>query len=509
MLVHGAGCAQTQETNMKLLVLIAVLAAAVAAADWDPETRLTDNTWPDYNFWSGQRRVAVDQAGRVHTVWYVMNSGLGTYKFQVYYKRFVPGSGWTADTMISADLYAASTFCKYPAIAVDSSGRVFAVWGGGSTDAGDEKVYVKTCLPEGSGNGGWDEASTALSTTGPSQEKACPNLAATPDGHVHAVWVETNATIVFRECIDSVWQDEVRLDAGTGYKAYPVVAGGRDNTVHLGWYGRLGGSGFYDVWYKSTTWNLTQEVSQGQRHQMYPSIAVNPVTDNPHMLWQCYEPTGNTRRVVHAWRTSSGWQPRDTVSEPGSEHEQGTGQLVFTQDGRGHAVWAGKSDASSTVGQIRYSEREVNGNWSSPVNVTDTSNTRERPSICGGSDSLPNDLHMVWTDYRMGNSEVYYAHANPSPQFVEEGRQRTACSPQLTASIVRGSLMLPGRHEAMLLDAAGRKVMDLRPGEFGSGASGALRHHDVRHLAPGVYFLLSAASGERSAVGVRRMVVTR
>ncbi|UCG43237.1 MAG: hypothetical protein JSU73_01070 [candidate division WOR-3 bacterium] len=485
---------------MKLLVLIAVLAATALAAEWDPETRLTDNSWPDYNFWSGQRRVAVDQAGRVHTVWYVMNSGLGTYRFQVYYKRFVPGSGWTADTMISADLYAESTFCKYPGVAVDSSGRVFAVWGAGSTDEGDDRVYVKTCLPEGSGNGGWDEASTELSTSGPSQEKACPNLAATPDGHVHAVWLETT-TIVYRECIDSVWQGEVRLESGTGYKAYPVVAGGRDNTVHLGWYGRLGGSGFYDVWYKSrtdTTWNPTEEVSQGQRHQMYPSIAVNPVTGNPHMLWQCYEPTGNTRRVVHAWRTGSGWQPRDTVSEPGSEHEQGTGQLVFTQDGRGHAVWAGRSDAWPNVNQIRYSERDANGDWSAAVNVTDTSNTRERPSICGGSDSLPNDLHMVWTDYRMGNSEVYYAHANPSPQPVKERRRRTACSSQLTASLVRGSLMLPGRQEAMLLDAAGSRVIGLHPGE-----------NPVSRLAPGVYFVLSAAGGGRPAVEVRRVVVTR
>jgi len=486
---------------MRLFVLIGVLTAVVAAADWDPETRLTDNSYPDYNFWSGQRRVAVDQAGRVHTVWYVMNSGLGTYRFQVYYKRFVPGSGWTPDTMISADLYAANTYCKYPSIAVDSFGRVFAVWGGGSTDAADEKVYVKTCLPEGSGNGGWDETSTELSTSGPSQDKACPNLAATPDGHVHAVWVETNATIVYRECIDSLWHDEVRLDAGTGYKAYPVAAGGRDNTVHLGWYGRLGGSGFYDVWYKSrtdTTWNPTQEVSQGQRHQMYPSIAVNPVTDYPHMLWQCYEQTGNTRRVVHGWRTSSGWQPRDTVSEPGSEHEQGTGQLVFTPDGRGHAVWAGKCDASPTVDQIRYSERDLGGNWSAPVNVTDTTNSRERPSICGGSDSLPNDLHMVWTDYRMGNSEVYYAHANPSPQWVEEERLPTADSRQLTASVVRGTMVLPGRQGAVLLDLTGRRVMDLWPGE-----------NDMRHLAPGVYFVRPAVSSGGSAGEVCRVVITR
>lgn len=482
---------------MRAFVLIAVLAAAVAAAEWDPEVRLTDNSWPDYNFWSGQRRVAVDQEGRVHTVWYVMNSDLGTYRFQVYYKRFVPGTGWTPDTMISADLYAANTYCKYPAVAVDSSGRVVAAWGGGSTDAGDERVYVKTCVPEGTGNGGWDEASTEISTSSPTQEKACPNLAATPDGHVHAVWLEST-TIVYRELIDTVWLDEVRLDAGTGYKAYPVAAGGPDNTVHLGWYGRLGSSGFYDVWYKcrtDTTWNPTQEVSQGQRHQMYPCIAVNPVTGNPHMLWQCYEQTGNIHRMVHAWREGTGWQPRDTVSEPGSEYNQEPGQLVFTPDGRGHAVWGGKSDASPTVNQIRYAERDIAGNWTAPENVTDTSNVRDRPSIVGGPQSAPNDLHMVWTDYRMGNSEIYYAHANPSPQGIAEGLR--AEGGRMSQTICRGTLFLEGggmkgEGGARLIDLTGREVMDLKAGT-----------NDVSRLSPGVYLVV-----ERSAV-TRRVVVSR
>jgi hypothetical protein len=132
------------------------------------------------------------------------------------------------------------------------------------------------------------------------------------------------------------------------------------------------------------------------------------------------------------------------------------------------------------------------------MNVTDTSNTRERPSICGGSDSLPNDLHMVWTDYRMGNSEVYYAHANPSPQFVEEGRRPTARSLRRTAGIVRGTLMLTGRQEAALLDAGGRTVTDLQPGQ-----------NDIGHLAPGVYFVRTAVCGQGSVVGVGRVVVTR
>jgi len=48
------------------------------------------------------------------------------------------------------------------------------------------------------------------------------------------------------------------------------------------------------------------------------------------------------------------------------------------------------------------------------------------------------------------------------------------------------------------MDAAGRKVMDLRPGA-----------NDVRALAPGVYFVRQASSGKRDASSVTKVVIAR
>jgi hypothetical protein len=53
-----------------------------------------------------------------------------------------------------------------------------------------------------------------------------------------------------------------------------------------------------------------------------------------------------------------------------------------------------------------------------------------------------------------------------------------------------------GGPPAALHDIAGRRVLDLLPGA-----------NDVSRLSPGVYFV--AASGERSAVGVRKVIVQR
>jgi len=502
----------------RMVVAVLLLAAGMAVA-WEPDVRLTDNSYADYTYWSGQRRVAVDSGGRVHVIWYVMNTGLGTYRFQVYYKRYNPGFGWTQDTMLSADLYADSTNNKYPAIAVDSSGRVVAIWGNDTSSDADAFIYYKTCMPEGDGNGGWDSASRLLSpaTTGYTRES--PNLAATPDGHVHAVWREVkpggSISIAYRELIDTVWQPQADLEPNSNYKVYPAVAGGPDNSVHVVWHGRNGPSGNYNIWHKSrtdTTWGVMENVSNGSRHQMYPSLAVDPVAGEPHALWEGYEASGIRLRIIHNHRAGGIWQACDTVSEPGSAYDQDIGQIAFTRDGAGHAVWVGRSDSFPTVGQLRYSQRSITGTWGAPENITSAASTRERPSIAdGGNSASPFHLHVVWSDYRDGNSEMYYKHdsvvlaLSDNPQPHDRGARPMA-------SIVRGVLVLPrdmtelsGNSDRVprpvLLDATGRKVIDLRPGV-----------NDLSGLAAGVYFVReqSAASTQHPVTwNVKKVVIQK
>jgi hypothetical protein len=75
---------------------------------------------------------------------------------------------------------------------------------------------------------------------------------------------------------------------------------------------------------------------------------------------------------------------------------------------------------------------------------------------------------------------------------VEEGGLPPAYSPRSTATIVRGVLFLtgdgrPGTGERVaLLDASGRRVMELQPGP-----------NDVQHLSPGVYFVSRPKSVEK------------
>jgi len=94
-------------------------------------------------------------------------------------------------------------------------------------------------------------------------------------------------------------------------------------------------------------------------------------------------------------------------------------------------------------------------------------------------------------DLAVAGDYVYVAHGDAGlriHQFygevgLEEGEQPTLCGSQPSPAIVRGVLRIGDRGQRTgdpteLLDAAGRKVLDLRPGP-----------NDARHLSPGVYFV--------------------
>jgi hypothetical protein len=85
---------------------------------------------------------------------------------------------------------------------------------------------------------------------------------------------------------------------------------------------------------------------------------------------------------------------------------------------------------------------------------------------------------------------------------IAESQQLTAYSSQPIPTVVRNVLDLGAygkqrtAFRADLLNAAGRRVMNLRPGA-----------NDVRSLAPGVYFV--TVNGLRNTVHTRKVIVTR
>jgi hypothetical protein len=448
-----------------MVVAVLLLAAGMAAA-WEPDVRLTDNSYSDFTYWSAQRRVAVDSVGRVHVIWYVMNSGLGTYRFQIYYKRFNPGTGWTQDTMLSADLYADSTNNKYPAMTVDASGRVVAIWGNDTSDGADAFIYYKTCMPEGDGNGGWDSISRLVSAGTAGHTREYPNLAATPDGHVHAVWREVkpggSICLAYRELTDTVWQPQVDLELNSNYKVYPAVAGGPDNSVHVVWHGRNGPSGNYnyDIYGARVTPGGTVldpsgfVISQAADDQWSPALGFDGA--NFLVVWTDYR--GSSYDIYGARVTTGGtvYDEGPVVRQEGDQEypslARGSGSQMFLV----YQGWAG------TVGGKTYNTDRIWGKMDPSPGVEEIENSEVR-RVKGGA-------------------------------TVIRGVLRTVDSRQNTAHRAEPS---DGGRCGQLLDAMGRKVLALKPGA-----------NDVSRLKPGVYFV-RAVSRQPSAVSRKPSAVTK
>jgi hypothetical protein len=110
----------------------------------------------------------------------------------------------------------------------------------------------------------------------------------------------------------------------------------------------------------------------------------------------------------------------------------------------------------------------------------------------------------VYVVFRAQSGPLYSVYGSSIPGVQQQPEPMVAASRH--PSVVRGVLVLgpvgsrqKTGYRAELMDAMGRKVMELRPGA-----------NDVRALAPGVYFVREAqAQAQAQAQSVRRVVITK
>ena len=136
-----------------------------------------------------------------------------------------------------------------------------------------------------------------------------------------------------------------------------------------------------------------------------------------------------------------------------------------------------------------YRYRNYSGQWTPPVSIQN-GNTASFP-IPAITRVAPGAYGVLF--YRTSRTIVYYNRSDWTG--IAEPRLPRAKVERRTPTIVRGMLQLRGSSPAVLLDASGRRVMDLQPGT-----------NDLRQVASGVYFVGRATSGNS---GPEKLVLTR
>jgi hypothetical protein len=163
--------------------------------------------------------------------------------------------------------------------------------------------------------------------------------------------------------------------------------------------------------------------------------------------------------------------------------------------------------------RIKPGTPDVYGTWASPAGeafgqgaIVWQAGSQTLPALARGTGSRLFLSYQGWAGTvgdRLYNSQRVWGKMDPTPGGIEEQQQPAVRSSQPSATIVRGVLFLGDCPrtgtvpKAVLLDAAGRKVADLRTGA-----------NDVSDLAPGVYFV-RAVSRKLSAVSCSKVVIAR
>jgi len=241
---------------------------------FDPIEQLT----PGVSF-AGSASIAASRNGVVHLVWVdTRNAGIQ----QIWTKRYVPGSGWTADEQ----LVFSSMSSAAPSITIDYNNHAHLVWV--DRRDGNPEVYYKEYVP----GTGWDALDTRITVNTFSQIQ--PYVDADPRGNVYTVWTDlrngsSNPDIYYDTRHNGTWAGNTSIvgagsDTTNSVQQFPGIVHDDFGAAYVAWTDeRLPASigKNRDVFYKTgldvVTGVSTEKPSLARLLKNYPN-PFNPVT---------------------------------------------------------------------------------------------------------------------------------------------------------------------------------------------------------------------------------------
>ena len=374
-----------------LLFISIVFAISNISAQWQPEVRLTNDATESYTSFGNARCIAVD-GDIVHVVWYD-GVTVGEGNWEIYYKRSTDkGLTWSDDVNLSND-----EFISYnPAIAISGS-YVHVAWYD-NRDGNWEEYYKRSI------DGGITWGPVIRLTNDNAGSGHC-SIAAS-GLNVHLVWYDTrdgNYEIYYKRSIDggNNWSADLRL-SNTAAESYQPAVAVSGSVVHVVWYD--GTNGKWEIYYKRSTdggitWGADTRLANNRKKDfMCPTLAVSG--SNVHIVW--IEIRSGSMGYLHYKHSVNGglsWGADTKLSNSTFNNEFPSLAV------NGSAVHLVFMRPVQTNWEIFYLSSANNGTeWGSDVQLTNDPDVSSVPSIAvSGS-----DIHVIFRDWRDGNSEIYY-----------------------------------------------------------------------------------------------------
>jgi len=478
---------------VRCCILVAIFVALTqhpVNAQWEPDRRLTFAPHMSQASLNSQRSVATGPGPTVHVVW---NDQRDT-AWEIYYKRSTDfGITWdSTDVRITKD----SNASEWPSVAVSES-TVHLVWMDDRDMPGQHEIYYARSLSAGAA---WERAVRLTSAAGLSWYPS----AAVQGPVVHVVWCDTRDgdwEVYYKRSTNSgaTWEPDVRLTDMEGRSYMPSIAL-VDSLVHVVWFDELNII-YPEIMYRRSadagvTWQPAARLTNDQVSSVNECVAASD--RYVHVVWENVPRTLESD-VYYRRSTDAGltWEPERRLT---NAPYPSIYPSVWAAGEHVHLAWPDARNTTLNYEIYYKSSFDAGTTWSQDMRLTDF------PATSGGAHVCVADavVHVVWYDYRDGNPEMYYKRNPTGNVGSEEPPTARARTPNVGPTIVRGVLSLEvgsrqhTAYRAELLDIAGRKVLDLRPGP-----------NDVSSLAPGVYFARQTHGVRRQASSVTKVVLSR
>lgn len=383
--------------NALLLLILFLIVITKIESQWLPDQRLTNDPGYSSTSYGSQRNIASNGL-TLHVVWEDSRAG----NYEIYYKRSTDaGISWDADKRLTQD----TSYSEYPCIAV-SGESVHVVWPDKRT--GNYEIYYKRSTNSGLT---WEQDKRISFGFSSAWH---PNITAL-GSEVHIVWdmLAGNEEIYYIRSTNNGnnWGLETRLTNFTANSIGPSVSAS-GNFVHVVWHD--GRDGNAEIYYKRSddngiAWGNDRRITNEPSVSIYPSITSSG--SDVHIVW--YDERNFIRSVHHNRSTDNGsnWGAETKLTSdsafPQSPSIVSSGQLL-------HIVWDDLREFNINNNEIYYLFSTNSGlNWTAETRLTNSALASFSPSLA----ITGNEVHLVWTDARDGNRELYYKR-NPTGNTI-------------------------------------------------------------------------------------------
>ncbi len=404
---------------------------------WSPDTCLSN-----YSIMQWGYPALAGYRSNLHLVWQV-----GSFNSVIYYKRSTDGGlSWMPDTCLVTSTDRGDWV---PSVAVRGSG-VYMCWS--SYRDGNYEIYFKCSTDSGASWGidqrltfnlgsSWEPA-ISVSDSGlqlvwtdtsphgyyqiyfkrstdfgvswdpeipltilPVHSAVRPTVASRGSA-VNVVWVDNrdgNNEIYYKRSLDGgiVWSQDERLTHDTATSDSPFISM-TGSYLHVAWIDQRDKAYKNEVYYKQSsddgvTWVQDFRITYPFANSKFPRVAASGT--NIHVTWEDWR-TGNSEIYYkHSTNSGSDWASNIRLTYDSC---WSVNPSLATSGAFVHVVWEEWRDGNS---EIYYKRSSDNGaSWGPDVRLTDA------PGWSGNPDNAVSglDVHVVWEDNRDGNYEIYY-----------------------------------------------------------------------------------------------------